>query len=362
MKNSIVVGDLEKIYQDLGESKLQLNGATILITGCAGFLGFYALQFLLKFADNLNIKKVIGLDTFLLSKPSWIVDLQSLYPERFELVNFDISKGDISSINDIESVNYVIHAASIASPIVYREFPIETIDANIWGLRALLDYFKARKTLKGFLFFSSSEVYGDPRTDEIPTKESYFGNVSFTGPRSCYDESKRFGETLCWIYATQFAMPVTAARPFNNYGPGMKLGDQRLPADFAKAILRNEDIVILSDGSPTRTFCYISDAMVGYFLCLLHGKYDYFNIGIDGPEISVLEYANIFKDEAKSIFGYKGNVLFERSKDPEYLTDNPNRRCPNIQKAKSVLGYKPSILVDEGVHRFLQFLKFENDK
>ena len=362
MKNLIVEGDLEKIYQDLGESKFLLNGATILITGCAGFLGFYALQFLLKFADDLNIKKVIGLDIFLLSQPSWIVELQSLHPTRFQFVNFDISKGNISLINEIESVNYVIHAASIASPVVYRQFPIETIDANIWGLRSLLDYFKNRKRLKGFLFFSSSEVYGDPRTDEIPTKETYFGNVSFTGPRSCYDESKRFGETLCWIYASQFSMPVTAARPFNNYGPGMKLGDQRLPADFAKAVMSDEDIIILSNGLPTRTFCYISDAMAGYFLCMLHGKYDYFNIGIDGPEISVLEYAKIFRDEAKIIFGYKGKVLYEKSQDPEYLTDNPNRRCPDINKARNILGYKPSILVHDGVRRFLEFLKFENAK
>jgi UDP-glucuronate decarboxylase len=362
MKNLIISGDLEKIYEDLGETKLLLSGSTILITGCAGFLGFYALQFLLKFAEDLNIKKVIGLDIFLLSQPSWVVELQRQYSERFELLNFDISKGDIASINDIESVNYVIHAASIAAPIVYRQYPIETIDANIWGLRSLLDYFKNRKSLKGFLFFSSSEVYGDPCADEIPTKETYFGNVSFTGPRSCYDESKRFGETLCWIYATQFNMPVTVARPFNNYGPGMRLDDQRLPADFAKAVTSGKNIVILSDGSPTRTFCYISDAMVGYLLCMLHGKYDNFNVGIDGPEIPVLEFANIFRNEAKNIFNYKGNVFFEMSPDPEYLTDNPNRRCPDINKARNVLGYKPSILVHDGVRRFLEFLKFENAK
>jgi UDP-glucuronate decarboxylase len=142
----------------------------------------------------------------------------------------------------------------------------------------------------------------------------------------------------------------------------MKLGDQRLPADFAKAVMSDEDIVILSNGLPTRTFCYISDAMAGYFLCMLHGKYDYFNIGIDGPEISVLEYARIFRDEAKIIFGYKGNVLFKKSQDPEYLTDNPNRRCPDINKARNILGYKPSILVHDGVRRFLEFLKFENAK
>jgi nucleoside-diphosphate-sugar epimerase len=191
-----------------------------------------------------------------------------------------------------------VHGASIASPTFYRKYPVETLDANIWGLRHILDLYRGRDTLKGLLFFSSSEIYGDPDPSAIPTPETYRGNVSCHGPRACYDESKRFGETMAWVYAQQFGMPITVARPFNNYGPGMRLGDKRLPADFALAVTEGRDLVILSDGTPTRTFCYVADAVAGYLLCLLHGSYDYFNIGIDKPEIMVRELAEIYRKAA----------------------------------------------------------------
>jgi UDP-glucuronate decarboxylase len=246
--------------------------------------------------------------------------------------------------------------ASIASPSFYRQYPLETMDANIWGLRRLLDFYRGSINLEGLLFFSSSEIYGDPDPTHIPTPEDYRGNVACVGPRACYDESKRFGETLCQVFAKKNNMPITVARPFNNYGPGMRLGDKRLPADFATCILNGSDIVILSDGSPTRTFCYISDAVVGYFLCLLHGKFDSFNIGIDKPEISVRQLAEIYKTVGQALMGYEGSVKYEPSNDSEYLTDNPNRRCPVIDKARKILGYAPQVMVEEGVRRYLQFL------
>ena len=154
-------------------------------------------------------------------------------------------------------------------------------------------------------------------------------------------------------------MPLTIARPFNNYGPGMRTEDKRLPADFAKCVLEERDIVILSDGKPTRTFCYVSDAVTGYLLCLLHGAYDYFNIGIEKPETAVRDFAKIYQTAGAEIFGYRGAVHYETSEDPDYMTDNPNRRCPVIAKARAKLGYDPQILVGEGVRRFLSFLKHE---
>jgi UDP-glucuronate decarboxylase len=247
----------------------------------------------------------------------------------------------------------------VASPTFYRKHPVETIDANIWGLRSLLDVYRERGTLKGLLFFSSSEIYGDPDPQFIPTGEEYHGNVSCHGPRACYDESKRFGETLCWVYAKQFGMPITVARPFNNYGPGMRIEDRRLPADFAKCVLENRDIVVLSDGTPTRTFCYVSDAVIGYFLCLSYGKYDYFNIGTDKPEITVRELAGIYQSVGRERLAYSGNIHFQVSSDPDYMTDNPNRRCPIIRKAETLLGYHPTVPVNEGVRRYLEFLKYE---
>src|SRR6185437_3461552 len=149
---------------------------------------------------------------------------------------------------------------------------------------------------------------------------------------------------------------ITVARPFNNYGPGMRVSDRRLPADFARCVMDGRDIVILSDGTPTRTFCYISDAITGYLLCLLHGRFDAFNIGIEKPEVMVRQFAEIFRAAGAEISGYKGAVKYEESTDPEYLTDNPNRRCPVIAKARTLLGYDPKILVEEGVRRYLRFL------
>ena len=200
--------------------------------------------------------------------------------------------------------------ASIASPTFYRKHPIETLDANIWGLRKILDFYK-NKEIKGILMFSSSEVYGDPDSKNIPTTEKYLGNVSSIGPRACYDESKRFSETLCYLYAQKFGMPISMVRPFNNYGPGMSIRDKRVPADFALAILKNNDITIFSDGSPTRTFCYVTDAIVGYLKALTYGKFDIFNIGIDKPEISIYELAKIYKEKGNLIFNYDKKIRLE---------------------------------------------------
>ena len=131
---------------------------------------------------------------------------------------------------------------------------------------------KRGRPIRGFLFFSSSEIYGDPTPDAIPTPETYRGLVSCTGPRACYDESKRYGETLCVIFAQVHGLPIRMARPFNNYGPGMKITDGRVIADFARDILDGEDITLLSDGSPTRTFCYVADAVSGYYKILVRGR------------------------------------------------------------------------------------------
>lgn len=356
MVNQIFEEDLHQINSII-KSRGDWREATIVITGCAGFLGYYFMNYFIRFGSDLGIKKIIGLDNFILGKPDWLKKLENNFSSLLVLKKFDISKDDFSQVENISKARYVIHGASIASPSFYRKFPLETIDANIWGLRKLFDYYKDKNLLKGFLFFSSSEIYGDPNLNSIPTNEEYRGNVSCFGPRACYDESKRFGETLSWIYANKFKMPITIARPFNNYGPGLNLNDKRLPADFASQVLKREDLVILSDGTPTRTFCYVSDAIIGYLLCLTHGKYDYFNIGIDKPEIMVKEFAETFRKAAMDIFDYKGTVNYKKSSDVNYLIDNPNRRCPSIDKARKVLGYNPVVGVEEGVSRYLRFLK-----
>jgi UDP-glucuronate decarboxylase len=259
---------------------------------------------------------------------------------------------------DMGDFQYIIHAASIASPTYYRKHPIATMDANVNGLRTLLEYFRQQterqKPVGGFLFFSSSEIYGDPSPDSIPTPESYRGNVSCTGPRACYDEAKRYGETLCVNFAQQYNLPIKIARPFNNYGPGLKITDKRVLTDFARDILAGRDIVMLSDGSPSRTFCYVADAIVGYYKVLVKGRNgEAYNIGVEAPEISIADCAERVAGLARELFGFNGQVVREHSTDQDYLVDNPNRRCPMIAKARTELGYKPTIALAEGLRRSL---------
>ncbi len=356
-ENKILMEDIEYIHKKLSENEIKkLENSTLLITGCAGFLGYYFLHYFVNYAEELGLKRIIGLDNFMIREPLWLKQLEDKC-EIFEIYKFDIISSDINEILDSDKVDIVIHMASIASPTFYRKYPIETLDANIWGMRRLFDFYKNKK-LKGFLFFSSSEIYGDPDKENIPTDEEYYGNVSCIGPRACYDESKRFGETMCYLFSQQYNIPIRIARPFNNFGPGMSLEDKRVPADFAKAVFEGNDIEIFSDGTPTRTFCYISDAIAGYLKVLLYTKFDYFNIGQDSPEINMIDLAKIYADKSKKIFNTEVKVLFAPAPEKDYLTNNPNRRCPKIDKASKLLNYKPEISVEEGVERFLKFIKY----
>lgn len=357
VQNEIVREDLEYINSCLtADERRVFHGARILVTGCAGFLGYYIMHFLTAYAKELGIARLIGLDNFMLNRPAWIGRLTEQDPDAVTVLPFDIIKQDIAGIPEASQADMIIHMASIASPTYYRRYPIETLDANIWGLRRLLEAYRDTP-LKGFLFFSSSEIYGDPPTECVPTDEEYRGNVAVVGPRACYDEAKRFGETMCYLFAEKYGMPITIARPFNNYGPGMRLDDTRVPADFAKMVFENRDIEMYSDGTPTRTFCYVADAIMGYLKILVYGKFDYFNIGIESPEISVRELADIYVRRGREVFGYAGSARFARSADVHYLKDNPSRRCPKIDKARRLLSYHPTIEVETGVTRFLRFIR-----
>ena len=302
----IVNEDILRIEIGLKEEIDLVKGKKFLITGGAGFLGYYLVQFLTHLNNQGANIEIIVFDNFQRGYPTWLKELEGL-SNGLTLIKHDMT--DALPL-DMPEVDYIIHAASIASPIFYRKHPIETIDANIVGLRSLLDYALIRKNngnpIHALLFFSSSEIYGDPDPDQIPTSEEYNGSVSCTGPRACYDESKRFGETLCINFAQQHDLPIKIARPFHNYGPGLKINDTRALPDFAKNVLDGNDIVLLSDGSPTRTFCYITDAVIGYYKVLINGiKGDYYNIGIDTPEISIKRLAEITIDHAKELFNYK---------------------------------------------------------
>jgi UDP-glucuronate decarboxylase len=355
--NPVVAEDMRHLRAQLPEAS-RLDGATVLVTGAAGFLGYYISHFLCHLTgEGIRPKAVVLLDKFVLGRPSWIDRLAAAYP-NVAVHSFDIASDRLETVPGANTADYVLHMASIASPTFYRKHPLVTLDANIWGLRNLLDAYRDAK-LKGLLFFSSSEIYGDPAPEAIPTNEEYRGNVSCVGPRACYDEAKRFGETLCWVFANTFGTPVRVVRPFNNYGPGMALTDRRAPADFAQCVLKNRDIVILSSGAPKRTFCYVADAVAGYFKALLHDRFEAFNIGIERPEISVRQLAEHFRQAGEKLAGYKGKVVFQAATEKDYLTHNPERRCPDITRARTKLNYQPSIYVEEGVERFLKFLWHE---
>lgn len=333
-----------------------LKGRVVVITGASGFLGYNFIHNLAFLCENgVGPSRVLALDNCRLRRPNWLETIAAQC-RAVEFHTFDVISDDLSQLVDPKEVDYVIHLASIASPMFYRKYPLETIDANVWGLRKLLDLFKGT-TLKGFLFYSSSEIYGDPHPDCIPTSEDYRGNMACMGPRSCYDESKRFGETLCYYYHQLYKLPVRIVRPFNNFGPGMGINDGRVVADFAKAVVEGHDIHIFSNGSPSRTFCYVSDAMAGYWKTLFYRDFDVFNIGIERPEVTVLELAEIYKAQGRKLWNYSGNIIHQVSDDPQYLKDNPQRRCPDISKARRLLGYAPTIEVQEGVGRYLRFLK-----
>src|SRR3989344_3712568 len=354
--------DLDYICTNLSDEFSRMSGKNLLITGGAGFLGYYLVQSALhwnKSADNARRIRVTVYDNYIRGVPEWLMGLKG--DKNLVLVKQDMIQPLPADIADFQ---YIIHAAGIASPIYYRKSPIETMDANINGLRALLEYARRQQSkgapVEGFLFYSSSEIYGDPSPENIPTPETYRGNVSCTGPRACYDESKRYGETLCVNFAQQYGLPIKAARPFNNYGPGLKIEDGRVIPDFCRSVLAGKDIVMFSDGTPSRTFCYVTDAIVGYLKILINGKQgESYNIGVEKPEISIKELAYKMVDIGKKHLGYKGNVLFKKSEDKQYLKDNPQRRCPVITKARTHIGYNPEESLETGLLKTMQWY-FDN--
>lgn len=343
--------DWARMVQTLGTRLEAFRGKRILVTGAAGFLGFGLLHFFSYL--NRNVLKdgrlsVVAADNYIRGRPRWLAELVAGNPD-LRMMRQDITKSwpDASG----EKFDFIIHGASIASPKVYRQYPLETLDTNISGLRNMLELAKRHQS-ESILYFSSSEIYGDPPAHEIPTNESYRGNVGCIGPRACYDESKRLGETLCYLYFHQYSVPAKIVRPFNNYGPGLRLADGRVLPDFCRDILADRDIVLRSDGTPTRTFCYVSDALTGYLLALLSSHHaEPFNVGTESPEISMRELGQLLID----IAGSKRRVIHKPSDEANYLTDNPNRRCPNLSKAHSLLGYTPLVDLKSGLSRMLQW-------
>ena len=338
----IFLEDIKSIANELEEFYNELEGKTVLIAGGKGFLGTYFTSVLTKINETLSKPmKIIVLDSLITSK-----DKKDDVNQNIEFLEQDISKHFEIGGN----IDYIIHAASIASPPTYRKFPIKTVDVNYQGTKNLLEIAKEKK-VRSMLLLSSSEIYGDPEI--FPTPESYVGKVSCTGPRACYDESKRLAETISILYFQQYKIPIKIARPFNVYGPYLNLDDGRIIPDFMNNAINKSQIIIHSDGSPTRSFCYVSDAICGFFKLLL-SKHDGIicNIGND-EEVSVKNVA----EAIKNIVGKPISIKIIESDDPNYTKDNPQRRCPDLSLIKKTVNYIPKIDLEEGLKRVYKWYR-----
>jgi UDP-glucuronate decarboxylase len=344
MNQFFFANDIKEISERLGDRATAFEGKTVLITGGAGFLGRYftaTFAYLNKNAFSKPVK-VIAIDNLITSaREDW-------YAEDDKNIRY-LQHDVIQPFQPDTAVDFILHTAGIASPHYYRKYPLETLDVAITGTRHMLEL--ASKSRAKLLFFSSSEIYGDPDAQHVPTKESYRGNVSCLGPRACYDESKRLGETLCRIYNTQFKAETKIVRPFNVFGPGMKEKDYRVLPNFASLIVANKPLAIYGNGTQTRTFCYITDAINGFLRVLVDGvPGEPYNVGNPTPEISMLQLVKTIqkilkKDIPLSITDYPDT----------YPADEPQRRCPDITKARTQVGYEPKVDLETGLERYLKW-------
>lgn len=337
--------DLLEIVRRSAASLDRLRGSRLLVTGAGGFLPAYLCHAIALANDQELRADPIALrcvDNFVTGLPERLEVLRS----RSEVELIDASIVELERLD----ADVVFHGASIASPPVYRRLPIETLRVNVLGTWRVMD--RAREEqVKSVLSLSSSEVYGDPEPAAIPTPESYVGRVSFTGPRACYDEGKRVGETIGRLYFEQFGVPVTTARPFNVYGPTLRLDDGRVVPDLVRQALAGGPLVLHSDGAPTRSFCYVTDAIVAFLLLLASGdRGEAYNVG-NPEEISMRTLA-----ERIGALSGVDQIIQERSSDARYLTDNPRRRCPDVAKLVE-LGWRAEVSLNEGLRRTIEYYR-----
>lgn len=334
--------DILEIADGLAERAIRFSGSTVLICGGAGFLGRYFVSVFSHLNRRVLDKpcRVIVCDNLI---TSGALGSAQTVDKQIRFIQHNITQ----PLTLDHTVDYVIQAAGIASPYYYRKYPLETLEAATVGTQQILSLAR-QHPVKGFLFFSSSEIYGDPDPSRVPTSESYRGNISCIGPRACYDESKRLGETLCTIFQYRYGIPTTIVRPFNVYGPGMQEKDYRVLPNFISRILAAKPLMIYGSGAQTRTFCYITDAIVGFLQVLLDGTPGQaYNIGNPHPEISMKDLAAVLE----RILQRKLPVHLVEYPD-SYPADEPQRRCPDINKAAVQLGYRPKVGLEEGLRRF----------
>jgi dTDP-glucose 4,6-dehydratase len=302
-----------------------------LVTGGAGFIGSHLSDALLA-EDAL----VIAVDNLLTGRMS---NVEHLRREG----NFEFQQIDINRPYDCGRVDYIFHFASPASPVDYMVHGIDTLKVGSLGTLHTLDL--AQKYHAKFVFASTSEIYGDPQ--EHPQKENYWGNANTIGPRSVYDEAKRFSEALTMAYHRYHGVDTRIVRIFNTYGPRMQLNDGRVIPNFMKQALRGEDLTVYGDGLQTRSFCYVSDEVDGILRLAKSEEHFPVNIG-NTDEFTILECAQ----RVIAITNSKSKIRHEKL--PQ---DDPRQRRPDITKAKTLLGWEPKIQLDAGLEMSLDYFR-----
>lgn len=303
----------------------------VLLSGAAGFIGSHLAERLI--ADGHS---VTGIDNFLTGSAANLAPLAA--EPRFGLLEQDASMPVPPGPFDA-----VLHLASPASPKDYSGHPIETLDAGSLATRNLLE--TARRDGARFLLTSTSECYGDPLVH--PQPETYWGNVNPVGPRSCYDESKRFAEALTMAWHRRHGLRTNIARIFNTYGPRMKLDDGRVVPAFLAQALAGEPMTVFGDGSQTRSFCYVRDMVDG--LCRLMLSDERYPVNLGNPEeMTILEFAGVIR----RVTGSSSPIVFRPL--PE---DDPKRRRPDIAKARRLLGWEPKTPLEEGLRETVAYFR-----
>jgi len=308
----------------------------ILITGGFGFIGSHLTKLHLSKNDQVTV-----IDNFVTGNKK---NLESeIKNDNLKIIEADITEFDFSTLS---AFDLIYDLASPASPKDFIGLSIEILKTNSVGLMNILDFFI--KSNSGTLIFSStSEVYGDPLVH--PQKEDYFGNVNPVGLRSCYDEGKRFAESLMMAYFRKFKRDVRIARIFNTYGPFMKKDDGRVVSNFVNQAINDQSLTVYGDGSQTRSLCYVSDMVEGLYLLATVENLSGEIINIGNPnEKTILEIADIIK----KLSGSRSEVVFKA-----IGADDPKKRCPDITKARNLLNWKPKIDLEDGLQKTIEYFK-----
>lgn len=307
-----------------------------LVTGGAGFLGSNLCRRLLDCGHE-----VVCLDNFVTSSRSNVADLE--VNAGFSLLEVDLlSAGELLAR---EKYDGIFNLACPASPVDYRKMPLETMRVNSEGMRVVLDL-AVRQGIP-VLQASTSEVYGDPLVH--PQKEDYLGNVSTLGDRACYDEGKRFAESLCYNYWKSHGVPVKIVRIFNTYGPFMRVNDGRAVSEYIVRALEGEPLIVHGDGLQSRSFCFVDDMIDGLVAVMEEEKEFDGPVNLGNPEeISIL-------DLAKKIIELTGSSSIINHTDP--AENDPRRRCPDISKAKELYDFNPAIGLEDGLKRTIKYFE-----